>query len=123
MRHIIGKGGVRADPNKINVMLSWPTPTSVKTLRGFSGLTGYYRKFIRNYGTLAKPLTELTKKGHFEWGDKAAKAFEILKLAMSSAPVLRLLDFTKPIRSGNRCMLLRFGGGIDARSTTISILK
>lgn len=94
--HIIGAGGVQADQEKIRVMLAWPTPTSVKTLRGFLGLTGYYRKFIQHYGILAKPLTALTKKGQFLWDDTAEKAFTALKAALSTAPVLKLPDFSKP---------------------------
>ncbi|CAN6474518.1 unnamed protein product [Victoria cruziana] len=82
--HIVSKGGVRADPEKLHAMQMWPLPKSPKGLRGFLGLTGYYRRFIQGYG-----------KGAFAWNESALRAFERLKAAMLSAPVLALPDFSR----------------------------
>lgn len=77
-------------------MVAWPSPTSVKKLRGFLGLTGYYRKFIPRYSILAAPLTDLLKNDAFVWTTDAETSFQSLKSAMVSAPILRLPDFAKP---------------------------
>jgi hypothetical protein len=65
-------------------------------LKGFLGLAGYYRKFIKNYGAIAKPLTNLVKKDNFRWTELALTSFKQLKQVLSTAPVSQLLDFNKP---------------------------
>ncbi|PNX95310.1 hypothetical protein L195_g018500 [Trifolium pratense] len=94
--HIISGEGVSVDPEKIRCILEWPEPKSVKGVRGFLGLTGYYRKFIKNYGKLVKPLTELTKKDSFKWSSEEREAFQHMKSVMASPPVLALPNFDLP---------------------------
>ena len=77
--HIVGRDGVKLDPKKIQAMHNWPRPTSLKSLRGFLGLIGYYRKFVCNYGKIAIPLTNLLKKNAFFWTEAMNQAFLTLK--------------------------------------------
>lgn len=93
--HVISKDGVAADPNKVTSVKNWPLPHNVKGVRGFLGLTVYYRKFIRGYGKIAKPLTDLTKKDGFSWTQEATETFELLKKALITAPVLALPGFNQ----------------------------
>jgi hypothetical protein len=93
--HLISQHGVRADPAKLEAMVSWLLPLNVKSLRGFLGLTSYYQQFIRHYETLAAHLTALLKNNAFHWSPSATEAFNKLKLAMTTPLMLRLPDFTK----------------------------
>ena len=77
-------------------MRTWPQPRSAWGLRGFLGLAGYYRRFIQHFGSIAAPLTQLLHKNAFQWSDAATGAFDALKHALSTAPVLHLPDFSAP---------------------------
>jgi hypothetical protein len=91
----VGKDGVRVDLKNIEAMQDWPHPKTLKSLRGFLGLTGYYCKFVKNYGNITAPLMTLLKKNSFTWTPVAAQAFQTLKTTMCTTPVLALPDFTK----------------------------
>ncbi|XP_021905112.1 uncharacterized protein LOC110820048 [Carica papaya] len=94
--HIVTSQRVKVDQTKIKAILDWPRPNNVMELRGFLGLTGYYQKFVRQYGILARPLTNLLKKGQFEWTKEAESAFQNLKVAMTITPTLALPNFEEP---------------------------
>jgi hypothetical protein len=93
--NIVSHEGVKVDPNKIKAMMDWPIPKTLKNLRVFLGLTGYYRKFVQHYGRIEAPLKTLTKKESFSWTPEATKSFEQLKEVMCKAPVLTTPDFIK----------------------------
>jgi hypothetical protein len=104
--HVVSAEGLKVDPAKTQGVQAMEPPTNVQEVRRFLGATGYYRKFIKNYAARAAPLTELTKEYNddrtktrplpYAWGEKEQSAFDDLKNALLSAPVLRLADFTKP---------------------------
>jgi hypothetical protein len=115
--HVISKGGIAVDPGKVKDVLDWVVPQTVKEVRSFLGLAGYYRRFIENFSKIAKPLTSLLEKGiDFSWTDERQKAFEELKKRLTTAPVLTLPDQSKRFtvycdasRDGLGCVLMQEG--------------
>lgn len=95
--HVVLAKGVATEDSKIASVKAWPTPKIVKELRGFLGLTCYYRHFVQHYGVNSRPLTELLKKGApFVWSDDLESSFQALKHALTNAPVVALPDFSQP---------------------------
>ena len=108
--HVVSEDGIRTDPDKTEALKTWPVPHNIKTLRSFLGFAGYYRRFVKNYAKIIKPLNDLlvghptNKKGKkskrnkepWEWGPAQQSAFDIIIDKLTSPPVLAYADFTKP---------------------------
>ena len=96
--HVVGSGLVQPERSKVQGVESFPTPTTKKQVRCFLGMTGYYRKFIQDYASIATPLTDLTKNAapnQVVWTERCERSFQKLKNLLCSEPVLRSPDFTK----------------------------
>lgn len=94
--HRISAQGVATEPSKIRAVQDWVTPTDAQAVRRFLGLAGYYRRFVRHFGIIARPLFNLLKKGTpFVWTSNTEQVFQVLKQQLTTAPVLALPDFTK----------------------------
>jgi hypothetical protein len=113
--HTIFKDGISVDPSKVQEFMDWKPPKSVHQIRSFLGLAGYYRQFIPDFSRIAKPMTELLKKGvKFVWSDECDKAFRTLREHLTSAPVLTQPDMSKPFEvfcdasgTGLGCVLMQ----------------
>lgn len=107
--YVIGEGCLRVNSDRIEAIVQFPIPKSVRQVRRFLGVTGWYQRFIASYSTLASPITDLLKGGKkFKWSVEAQEAFDKLKTALVTAPVLRNPDFNK-----------RFFLQVDASSTGV----
>ena len=90
----VSSTGIKASVDKVKIVQDWPEPQNVHDVRSFLGLVNYYRRFIRDYSQIAKPLTDLTKdKVKFKWAEDQVAAFNKLKFALTTAPILRLPNF------------------------------
>ena len=96
--HIISDEGVRVCPDKVVAVKEFPQPEGPTKVKSFLGLSGFYRRFVKDYSVIARPLYDLTKKKTvFKWNPKAQEAFDTLKEALCTAPVLQYPDFAKPM--------------------------
>ena len=92
--HIVSSAGIQPDSRKVQAVADYPTPRSSKELRQFLGLTNYYRRFVKDYAKMARPLFELVKKSvRFQWNALANESFESLKRCLINPPVLAFPDF------------------------------
>ena len=95
--HLVSREGISTDPAKVGKVAGWPEPTSTKEVQQFLGFASYYRRFIRGFSQIAKPLHRLTERNcRFKWTPECQCSFEELKYKLTTAPVLAYPDFSKP---------------------------
>uniref|UniRef100_A0AAQ4S0K5 Reverse transcriptase/retrotransposon-derived protein RNase H-like domain-containing protein n=1 Tax=Gasterosteus aculeatus aculeatus TaxID=481459 RepID=A0AAQ4S0K5_GASAC len=105
MGHVVDHSGVRPDPDKISSVSNWPVPSTIRQVRAFLGLAGYYRRFVSGFAKIARPLNNLltgipaNKKSEtrrVQWSSECQAAFDALKRALTQTPVLAYADYTLP---------------------------
>ena len=95
--YIVSSSGISMDPSKVKAVTDWPSPKNVKAVQSFLGFANFYRRFIKNFSAIVRPLSILTRKGIvFKWLSEQEKAFATLKQAFTSAPILVHVDPAKP---------------------------
>jgi hypothetical protein len=96
LEHVVSAGGLSVDPGKVKDVLNWIPPTTTSEIQSFLGLAGYYRRLIKDFSKIAKPIEKLLEKNKaFEWTVECQASFEELRKCLTSAPVLVLPDLTK----------------------------
>jgi hypothetical protein len=94
--YVVSAKGIEMNEVKVKAIQEWPTPKSITDVKSFHGLASFYRRFVKDFSTIASPLTEIVKKAMgFKWGEEQENAFSLLKSKLISAPLLSLLDFNK----------------------------
>ncbi|GJT61021.1 putative reverse transcriptase domain-containing protein [Tanacetum coccineum] len=119
--HVIDSSGVHVDPAKIEAIKNWAAPTTPTEVRQFLGLAGYYRRFIKEFSLISKPLTKLTQKNKpYVWGDDEEEAFQTLKLKLCSAPILSLPEGSEDFVVYCDASLKGFGAVLMQREKVIA---
>jgi hypothetical protein len=94
--HTISQDGIAVDHEKVQEVMDWKPPTTVRQIQSFLGLAGYYRRFIPDFSRIAKPMKKLSKKGvKFDWGQKCEEAFQTLRQHLTTTPMLAQPDNAK----------------------------
>ena len=96
LRHIVSKEGIHVDLKKIEVVFEWKPPRNVTEMCSFLGLTGYYRRFVKGFSTIAAPMTRLLQKNvKYEWSEKCQRSFDELKAFLTEEPILTQPTYDK----------------------------
>lgn len=127
--HRVSSEGVSPDPDKVSAVKEWTPPRTVRQVRAFLGFVGYYRRFVKDFSKIAKPLNELLKgtsrpRGRgsppVEWSSECEAAFQQLKQELVQAPILAYADFTQPFlvytdasNRGLGAVLAQCQGGVE----------
>lgn len=103
--HVVDSTGVKPDPDKISAVLDWPVPNTIKQVRAFLGLAGYYRRFVSGFAKVTRPLNQLltgipanrkSEAQKVNWSPDCQTSFVALKTALTQAPVLAYADYSLP---------------------------
>ena len=111
--HKVSRRGIEPCPDKVEAIHNYPTPGSSKEVASFLGLAGYYRKFIKGFGEIARPLEALKKKGSFKWGEEEEQAFSKLKEMLVCDQVLAYPKFDRPFFVTTDASNVAIGGVIS----------
>lgn len=95
--HTVSKAGISANPDEVATVKEWPVPKNVSEVWSFVGLASYYQKFIKDFSTVARPLTRLMEKNvAFRWDESCQEAFQALKSSLVTSPILAFPNFELP---------------------------
>ena len=111
LRFVVSAKGVQVDDEKIKAIRDWPIPKNVSDMRSFHGLASFYRRFVKDFSTIASPLNDIVKKNvEFKWESEQEKALNTLKEKLTNAPILALPKFSKSFEL--ECDVFNVGIGV-----------
>ena len=107
--YVVSGNGLRVDKSKIEVLRQWPRPHNITEVRSFHGLAAFYQCFIPHFSSIMALMTDYMKGGQFHWTKEAEDAFQLIKVCLTTAPILVLPNFSQPFELD--CDALKVGIG------------
>ncbi len=123
LEYIVSAEGIKMDPNKVKAILDWPVPKSVAEVRSFHGLATFYQRSIKDFSSIAAPLTDCLKQQSLQWTSQTEASFAALKTALTTAPILQVPDFDKVFELDTNASILGIGGVLSQEGKAITFFS
>jgi hypothetical protein len=121
--YVVSAEGIKMDPSKVQAILEWPVPKTVVEVRSFHGLATFYRRFIKDFSSIAAPLTDCLKQQSLQWTSQADSSFVALKTALTIAPILQVPNFEKVFELDTDASIIGIGGVLSQAGKPIAFFS